>query len=135
MRNGKIYKMIIDSGSFDNLVSYEMVNKLGLKKFPIDKPYKASWVSDTQNIVVREQAIVDLSIGEYKDQVLCDVIPMTCYHVILGRPCQASRNTIHFGSSNVYVVHKDGVKFQLNPLPDHEKDMIICFGKKEYVRL
>ena len=85
MSHGKICKIIIDYRSFDNLVSYEMVNKPGLKKYPIDRPYRASWVSDAQNIVVRKQEIVDFSIGEYKDQVICDVIPMTCCHVILGR--------------------------------------------------
>ena len=77
LSHGKVCKMVIDSGSFDNLVSYEMVLKLGLKRYPIDRPYRASWVSDEQNIVVREQAMVDFSIGEYKDQVLCDIIPMT----------------------------------------------------------
>ena len=63
MSHGKICKMIIYFGSYDDLVSYEMVNKIGLKKYPIDRPYRASWVSDAQNIVVREQAIVDFSIG------------------------------------------------------------------------
>ena len=52
--HGKVCKMIIDSGSFDNQVSYEMVNKLKLQNFPIERPYKASWVSDEKNIVVRE---------------------------------------------------------------------------------
>ena len=60
---------------------------------------------------------------------------MTCYHVILGRPWQASRNTIHFGSSNVYIVHKDGVKFKLNPFTGHDEERVICFGKKEFVGL
>ena len=127
--------MVIDSGSFDNLVSYEMVLKLGLKRYPIDRPYRASWVSDEQNIVVREQAMVDFSIGEYKDQVLCDIIQMTCCHVILGMPWQASRNSIHFGASNVYIVHKVGVKYKLTPLLGHDKERVICFGKKEFVDL
>ena len=77
---------------------------------------------------------MEFSIGEYKDQVICDVIPMTCCHVILGRPWQASRNTIHFGSSNVYIVHKDGVKFKLNPLTSHDEERFFL-GKKEFVDL
>ena len=30
--HGKVCKMIIDFGSFDNLVSYEMVNKLNFQR-------------------------------------------------------------------------------------------------------
>ena len=101
---GKICKMIVDSSSFDNFVSYEMVNKLNLHTFPIDRPYRASWVNNDQNIFIKEQAYVDFSIGIYNDRFLCDVIPMTCCHVILGRPWQASRQTIHYGLENVYVV-------------------------------
>ena len=37
---GKCYKMVIDSGSTDNLVSTEMVEKLGLKRMKHPTPYK-----------------------------------------------------------------------------------------------
>ena len=82
--HGKICRMIIDSRSFDDLVSYEMVNKLNLTRFPISKSYKASWVSNEKNIVVRELVFADFSIGAYVDRVLCDIIPKTYCHVILG---------------------------------------------------
>ena len=36
---GKVCKMIIDSGCFENLVSIEMVQKLGLKIVPHQYPY------------------------------------------------------------------------------------------------
>ena len=41
---GKCCKMIIDSGSIDNLVSTEMVEKLGLKRMKHPIPYKVSWL-------------------------------------------------------------------------------------------
>ena len=37
---GKCCKLIIDSGSTDNLVATEMVEKLGLKKLKHPTPYK-----------------------------------------------------------------------------------------------
>jgi hypothetical protein len=39
---GKCCKIIIDSGSIDNLVYLEMVEKLCLKKFVHPTPYKVS---------------------------------------------------------------------------------------------
>ena len=65
-----------------------------------------------EKYVVREEDFVDFSIGSYVDRVICDVIPMTC-HIILGRPWQDSRDTIHHGLENV---DKDGLKFHLNEL-------------------
>eukprot|EP00253_Pinus_taeda_P004319 PITA_04319 len=41
---GKCCKVIVDSGSTDNLVAVEMVEKLGLKKLKHPTPYKVSWL-------------------------------------------------------------------------------------------
>lgn len=42
--HGKCCKLIIDNGNTDNLVSTEMVEKLGLKWLKHPTPYKASWL-------------------------------------------------------------------------------------------
>ena len=42
--HGKCYKLIVDSGSTDNLVATEMVGKLGLKKLKHPTPYRVSWL-------------------------------------------------------------------------------------------
>ena len=44
---------------------------------------------------------------------------------------------MHFGLTNVYVVHKDGNKFHLTPLPidSSEAKMIVCFGENKHVTL
>jgi hypothetical protein len=85
---GKCCKLIIDNGSTDNLVSVEMVEKLGLQKENHPTPYRVSWLQKGHHVLVNEQCKVDFQIGNYKDQVLCDVIPMDVCHVLLGRPWQ-----------------------------------------------
>ena len=40
----RVCKVIIDSGSTDNLVSTEMVKKLALETTTHPKPYKVSWL-------------------------------------------------------------------------------------------
>ena len=43
----RVCLVIIDSGSFENCVSLEMVQKLDLKMDPHPKPYKLRWLQDS----------------------------------------------------------------------------------------
>ena len=106
---GKLCKVIIDSGSTDNIISVEAVNKLGLERLPHSCPYKVSWLNKGQQEVVNEQAWVEFSIGEYKDKILCDILPMDACHLLLGRPWQFDRKARHDGEKNSYSFQKDGV--------------------------
>ena len=78
-------KVIVDSGSTDNLVSTEMVEKLELETNRHLSPYKVSWLQKGHQVSVTKQCLVEFKTGEYRDKILCDVIPMDVYHVLLGR--------------------------------------------------
>ena len=52
-------KLIIDNGSTDNLVSMEMVEKLGLKKIPHPTPYRVGWMQKGHQVLVNEQCQVE----------------------------------------------------------------------------
>lgn len=82
---GKCCKVIIDNGSTDNLVSIEMVGKLGLAKTVHPTPYKVSWLQKGHHIIVKKQCKVGIQISTYKDVILCDVMPMDVCHVFLGK--------------------------------------------------
>jgi hypothetical protein len=56
--------------------------------------------------------------GEYRDEILCDVIPMDVCHVLLGRPWQFDRNVVHDGRMNTYTLEKDGKTHTLLPGKD-----------------
>eukprot|EP00253_Pinus_taeda_P015300 PITA_15300 len=60
---GKCCKMIIDSGSTDNLVSTEMVEKLGLERLKHPSPYRVSWLQKGHQLLVDEQSEVEFQIG------------------------------------------------------------------------
>eukprot|EP00253_Pinus_taeda_P005633 PITA_05633 len=51
---GKCCKMIIGNGSTDNLVSTEMVEKLGLKRLKHPNPYRVSWLQKGHQLLVDE---------------------------------------------------------------------------------
>eukprot|EP00253_Pinus_taeda_P015339 PITA_15339 len=65
---GKCCKVIIDSGSTNNLVSTEMMEKLGLAKTVHPTPYKVSWLQKGHRIIVTEQCKVEIQIGTYNDK-------------------------------------------------------------------
>lgn len=66
---GKVYNIIVDFGSTDNMVSTEMVEKLNLERIPHKNPYRFSLVNDDVTLLVKEQAKVDFRAGQYKDSV------------------------------------------------------------------
>jgi hypothetical protein len=68
--------------------------------------------------MVTKQCLVEFKIGGYRDDILCDVIPMDVCHVLLGRPWQFDRNVIHDGRKNTYSLEKNGRTHMLLPIED-----------------
>jgi hypothetical protein len=110
----------VDSGSTDNLVSTEMVEKLELETTKHPSPYKVSWLQKGHRVSVTKKCLVKLKIGNYHDEILCDVIPMDVCHILLGRPWQYDRNVVHDGRMNTYTLEKDGRIHKLLPIKDKE---------------
>ena len=93
----KVCTLIIDLGAHGHLVSTDMIIKLGLTIVYHPNPHKATWVNQVMNVEVSQRALVSFLVGPYHDQAMCDIIPMTCGHIILVRPWQCARRTIHDG--------------------------------------
>ncbi|XP_074305008.1 uncharacterized protein LOC141639938 [Silene latifolia] len=80
------------------------------------KPYNLHWLDDGSKVKVTRQIRVGFTMGSYKDEVLCDVIPMDACHILLGRPWQFDRNVNHNGRSNEYSLLVNGKKIVLRPM-------------------
>ncbi|XP_057990581.1 uncharacterized protein LOC131172962 [Hevea brasiliensis] len=106
--NGKTCSMIVDSGSCVNVASTLMVAKLGMRTIKHPRPYKLQWLNDCGEIKVNKQVMLAFSIGRYKDEVLCDVVPMQAGHILLGRPWQYDRKVVYDGFRNRYSFDHDG---------------------------
>ncbi|XP_074305672.1 uncharacterized protein LOC141640893 [Silene latifolia] len=99
-----------------------MVSKLSLPTQEHPNPYKLRWLSKGSEVRVDKQCIVPFSIGKvYKDEILCDVVPMDACHLLLGRPWEFDRNTTHQGKENVYVFKHNGKRVTLTPLPPNQR--------------
>lgn len=113
---GKVCRLIIDSGSCTNIISEEAVTKLALVTEPHPTPYKLVWLNAKIELNISKLCRVPFSIGQsYKDMVCCDVIPMDACHLLLGRPWQYDRHTIHDGFANTYSFQFEGKRIKLLP--------------------
>ena len=63
--------------------------------------------------LINKQVLVNLAIGRYCDEVLCDVVPMHAGHILLGRPWQYDKKVIHDGFKNRYSFVKDANRLHL----------------------
>ena len=59
---------------------------------------------------------MDFQIGQYKDQVLRDIVDMNSCHMLLGRPWQYDCKAMHDYVKNVITIIKDDRKHALIPL-------------------
>ena len=99
---GKCCKMVINSSSTDNLVSTEMVDKLGLNRMTHPTSYKVSWLQKGYQILENEKCNLEFQIGTYKYVVLYDIMHMDVCHILLGRPWKYDRKVVHDGRKNTY---------------------------------
>jgi len=76
------------------------VDKLGLPTISHAKPYNLQWLSEEGEIVVNKQVLLAFSIGKYKDEVLCDVVPTEATHILLARPWQFHMKVLCDGLTN-----------------------------------
>eukprot|EP00253_Pinus_taeda_P009955 PITA_09955 len=90
---GKCCKLIIDSGSSDNLVATELVEKPGLKRLKQPTPYRVSWLQKGHPLLVNEQCEVEFHIG---------------------------RKIIHDGKTNCYKFAKDVINHTLVPMKEED---------------
>jgi hypothetical protein len=109
-------RIIIDSGSCNNLASTVLVEKLSLPTRKHPNPYHIQWLNDGGKIRVTRSVRVPFSMGAYSDFVDCDVIPMEACSLLLGRPWQYDTDSLHHGRSNHYSFMFKGQKIIIHPM-------------------
>jgi hypothetical protein len=85
--HGKVCNIIINEGSCKNVVAITMVEKQKLKTEDHPEPYKLQWLRKGNEVKVNKRCLIEFLIGKnYKDAVVCDIVPMDACHLLLGRP-------------------------------------------------
>ena len=93
---------IIDSRSCSNLVSSDLVKKLGLTTRSIPHPYYLEWFNNCGKTKVTKSARIHFSVGFYHDYADFDVVPMQSSSLLLGRPWEFDNDVAHHGRTNTY---------------------------------
>ena len=113
-------KLIIDGGSYTNIVSKGLVDSLSLPTWKHPQPHCVEWLYNSGKLKVTHKVRLKFSVGTYEDTVICDVLPMDACHLLLGRPWQFDRRSTHEGRSNVYSLWHKGKRHVLQPMLDKD---------------
>ena len=120
MIKGKACKLMIDSGSYCNGISKAVVEALGLSTWRIPEPRHVEWVNSCGMMKITHKVRVPFIVGDYVDEVECDVLPLEVCGLLLGRPWQYDRNVTHAGRANTYSFVHDGKQRTLKPMQDDQ---------------
>ena len=107
-------KLVIDGGSSMNVVSKDAVKLLNLKVEPHPNPFRVVWVND-HTLLIAQRCLVSIQMGDYKDEIYCNVLLMDVAHVLLGRPWLYDLNVTNFGKDNIYSFKCKGKNIILRP--------------------
>ena len=75
---------------------------------------------------VTQRCPVSIQMGDYKEEIYCEVLPMDVAHVLLGCPWLYNLNVINFGKDNIYSFKYKGKKIILRPTKPKD-----CNGKRD----
>ncbi|XP_075675001.1 uncharacterized protein LOC142644233 [Castanea sativa] len=89
-----VTSVIIDGGSYTNVASTYLVEKLVLATLKHPQPYRLQWLNECGEIKVTRQVLVALSIGKYEDEEFEDVLPEEVPHGL--PPIRAIEHQIDF---------------------------------------
>jgi hypothetical protein len=109
-------RMIIDGGSFNNLVSSDMVDKLALTIKSHPHPYHIQWLNNSGKAKVTKLVWLNFAISPYHDVVGCDIVPMQACHILLGTPWQFDKDSMHHGRLNQYSFLHHDKKIVVHPM-------------------
>ena len=120
--HGKVCKVIIDSVSFENLVSTKMVQKLGLEIISHPNPYQLCWLQGEIEIKISKRCLVSFSLANnYKNEVSYDIVPMNVCHLLLDRSWLYDKRVLCDGFKYTY-------SFMINGKKDYFDSFKTCFG-------
>lgn len=106
--------IILDNGSYKNIVSKAFVERLKLPTTPHPSPYHLGWVQqDGPRLLINQTCAITFAIGPFRDTVECDVSPLDCCDLLLGLLYQHQRNAPYDARRSTHQLLKDGKTYEL----------------------
>ena len=79
----KVCKLIIDGGSFANVLSSDLVNALSLSTRRLPTPRNMQWMNQSGTLKITHKARIKFSVANCVDTVDCDIAPLSACHLLL----------------------------------------------------
>jgi hypothetical protein len=120
MVKGKACQLMVDGGSYYNGISKAIVTTLGLSTWRIPEPKNVVWLNNCGMLKVTHNIHVPFTVGDYVDEVECDMLPLEVCGLLLGCPWQHDCNVTHAGRANTFSFVDDGKQRTLKPMHDDQ---------------
>ena len=92
---GSPLQFLVDSGSQKNLISADVVKRLGLPTIARLQLYTIEWLHPGRDIFIHQQSHLPYIIKPLTNEVLCDVSPLDVADVLLGQPYLWKRHDVY----------------------------------------
>jgi hypothetical protein len=127
---------MVDGGSYCNGINKAVVMTLGLSTWCIPEPKHVAWLNSCGMLKVTHKVRVPFTVGDYVDEVECDVLPLEVCGLLLGCPWQYDRNVTHAGRENTYSFVHDGKQQTLKPMQDYQikSDVELVVHKEKFCK-
>jgi hypothetical protein len=101
---GSPLQFIVDNGSQKNLISVEVVKRLGLPTTAHPQPYTIGWLHQGRDLRISQQCRLPYSIKPFMDEVLCDIAPLDVSDVLLGQPYLWKRHAVYESRPRAVII-------------------------------
>eukprot|EP00253_Pinus_taeda_P012214 PITA_12214 len=101
---GSLLQFIVDSGSQKNLISAEVVKRLGLPTTTHPQPYTIGWLHQGRDLDVSQQCRLPYNIKPFTDEVLFDIATLEVCDVLFGQPYLWKRHAVYESRPCVVII-------------------------------
>jgi hypothetical protein len=101
---GSPLQFIVDIGSQKNLISVEVVKRLGLSTTTHPQTYTIGWLHQGRDLRVSQQRRLRYNMKPFTDEVLCDIAPLDVSDVLLGQPYSWKRHAVYESRPRVVII-------------------------------
>jgi hypothetical protein len=101
---GSPLQFIVDIRSQKNLISVEVVKRLGLSTTAHPKTYTIRWLHQGRDLRVSQQLRLRYNMKPFTDEVLCDIAPLNVFDVLLGQPYSWKGHPVYESRPRVVII-------------------------------
>ena len=124
---------LVYSRSQVNLISKDIVEKLGLETKPLPKTFPLGWVHENARLHVSKHCKLRFFAisNKFMDEVELNLIPLDICRIVLGIPYLYDKKVVFYMEHNRYHLFKDGIEFIIRAQNMKHDLYVVATGKNK----